>query len=277
MTAEADGTLPPAPTLLGVPYDGGSSFLRGAAEAPARIREALHSDATNGWSESLVEVVPRIRDAGDVRIADGEDPRAAIAAAVEGVLAGGGTPLVLGGDHSVTYPVLRALRRHHTRLTIVHFDAHPDLYEDYDGDPFSHASPFARILEEALADRLVSVGIRTMNAHQRRQADRFGVEVIPMARWAAGDRFRVDGPVYLSIDMDAFDPAFAPGVSHREPGGFSAREVLTAIQEIRGPVVGADIVELNPGRDPLGITAPLCAKLVKEVAARMLDPDPAEP
>lgn len=276
MTRQATRTSPPQPTLLGVPYDGGSSFLRGSAEAPGRIREALHSPATNGWSESLVEVVPRIGDAGDVHIAEEGEARGAIEAAVRGVLTGGGAPLVLGGDHSITYPVLRALRGHHPRLTIVHFDAHPDLYEDYEGDPFSHASPFARILEEGLADRLVSVGIRTMNAAQQRQADRFGVEVVPMARWAAGDRFEVEGPTYLSIDVDAFDPAFAPGVSHREPGGFTPREVLTAIQGIRARVVGADIVELNPRQDPLGITAPLCAKLVKEVAARMLDPETAK-
>lgn len=265
------------PTLLGVPYDSGSSHLRGAADAPPAIREALWSPATNGWSESLVDIGVHLRDAGDLRFSSGEDPRSAIQRGVAGVVAGGGAPLVLGGDHSITYPVLRALRAHHPRLTIVHVDAHPDLYEEYEGDRHSHASPFARILEEGLTDRLVSVGIRTMNAHQREQAERYGVDVISMMRWAAGDRFRLDTPVYLSIDLDGLDPAFAPGVSHREPGGLSTREVIAIIQEIAVPVVGADIVEFNPHRDPLGITAPLCAKLVKEVAARMLGPDPAEP
>ena len=110
-----------------------------------------------------------------------------------------------------------------------------------------------------------------MNGHQRAQADRFGVEVLDMRAWTAGARPALQGPVYVSIDMDAFDPAFAPGVSHREPGGLASREVIALIQALPSPLVGADVVEFNPARDPLGITAPLCAKLVKELASRMLD------
>jgi arginase family enzyme len=125
-------------------------------------------------------------------------------------------------------------------------------------------------MEERLADRLVQVGIRTMNRPQREQADRYGVEVIDMRAWAAGLRPEVSGPVYLSIDLDALDPAFAPGVSHREPGGLSVREVLTVIQSLEGPIVGADIVEFNPAEDPVGLTAPVCAKLVKELVGRMV-------
>src|SRR5207248_1514795 len=112
------------------------------------------------------------------------------------------------------------------------------------------------------------VGIRTMNAVQREQADKYGVEVIDMRAWVHGDRPVVAGPVYVTIDMDVFDPAFAPGVSHREPGGLSAREVIAAIQTLDGPIVGADVVELNPLRDPVDLTAPLAAKLVKELIAR---------
>jgi arginase family enzyme len=156
-------------------------------------------------------------------------------------------------------------------LTILHFDAHPDLYQDLAGDALSHACPFARIMEDGLAKHLVQVGIRTMSGHQRAQADRFGVEVIDMRAWAAGVRPTLQGPLYVSIDMDAFDPAFAPGVSHFEPGGLTAREVITLLQHLPGPLVGADVVEFNPSRDPIGITAPLCAKLVKELASRMLE------
>jgi arginase family enzyme len=154
---------------------------------------------------------------------------------------------------------------------VLHFDAHPDLYDEFEGDRFSHACPFARVMDERLADRLVQVGIRTMNGHQREQADRYGVEVIDMRAWVAGTRPVVNGPVYVSIDVDALDPAFAPGVSHREPGGLSVREMLTVIQSLPSPIVGADIVEFNPSQDPIGLTAPVCAKVVKEVAGKMLE------
>ena len=109
-----------------------------------------------------------------------------------------------------------------------------------------------------------------MNAHQRAQGDRYGVEAIDMRAWVAGTRPAVRGSVYLSIDIDAFDPAFAPGVSHREPGGLSVREVLTVIQSLSGPIVGADVVEFNPSQDPVGVTAVVCAKVVKEVVGRMV-------
>jgi arginase len=257
------------PTLIGLPYDGGSSFRRGAAAAPRAIRQALASPASNSWSESFVDTAALLADAGDVDLANTVDVRAAIESGVRAVLAGKGSPIALGGDHSVTFPVLRALRSAHTELTVLHLDAHPDLYPEFEGNRFSHACPFARVMEDGLADRLVQVGIRTMNGPQRAEADRHRVEVIDMRAWVAGSRPDVRGPVYLSIDVDVLDPAFAPGVSHREPGGLSVRDVLTVIQSVPGPVVGADIVEFNPGQDPVGVTAPVCAKLVKEVAARM--------
>jgi arginase family enzyme len=125
-------------------------------------------------------------------------------------------------------------------------------------------------MEERLASRLVQVGIRAMNGHQRTQADRYGVDVIDMRRWQAGTRPVTDGPVYLSIDLDGIDPAHAPGVSHREPGGLTVRDVIGVIQDLRGTLIGADIVEFNPSQDVGDLTARVAAKLVKEVAARML-------
>jgi len=261
------------PTLIGLPYDGASSFRRGAAAAPRLVREALRSPSSNSWSEELSDVgVPGVLDdVGDVDLANTTDVRGAIESAVASVLRGGrGRPVALGGDHSVTYPVLRAMRASCRELTVLHVDAHPDLYAEFEGNRFSHACPFARVMEERLADRLVQVGIRTMNGHQREQADLYGVEVIDMRAWVDGARPRVSGPVYLSVDVDALDPAFAPGVSHREPGGLSVRELLTIIQSIDGPLVGADVVEFNPGQDPVGLTAPVCAKIVKEIVGVMV-------
>lgn len=260
------------PCLIGLPYDASSSFLRGPAEAPTLIRSALHSPHWNSSTESGPELadLPGLGDAGDLPLPQTADARRQIEAGIAELLAGGRRPIALGGDHSVTYPILRAVSRNHQSLTILHIDAHPDLYDEFEGDRFSHACPFARIMEEGLARRLVQVGIRTMNAHQRSQADRFGIEVIDMRAWEIGTRPAVDGDVYLSVDLDGLDPAFAPGVSHREPGGLSVRDVLSLVQASGGTLVGADVVEYNPLQDVGGITATVAAKIAKEIAGRML-------
>jgi agmatinase len=171
----------------------------------------------------------------------------------------------LGGDHSITYPVLRAYAEKYPSLDILQIDAHPDLYQHYEGDPHSHACPFARIMEGGYAMRLVQVGIRTLNPHQKAQADRFGVEMYTMKKGLPELPLKFSNPVYVSLDMDAADPAFAPGVSHRESGGLTPREILALLQGIEGEVVGADLVEYNPVRDLDGITADLGAKFFKEL------------
>ena len=141
---------------------------------------------------------------------------------------------------------------------------------ELDGNKYPHAYPFARIMEEELAVRLVQIGIRTLNKHQREQADRFGVELHEMKNWSDQIKLEFDGPVYLSLDIDALDPAFAPGVSHYEPGGLSTRQILNIIQKFKGQLVGADIVELNPSRDVNNMTAMVAAKFFKEILDRML-------
>lgn len=216
------------------------------------------------WTEDVIDLSEELGDAGDA------PSQEALTASVSALLERGSMPIVLGGDHSITYQILRAIRPHYPTLTLLQIDAHPDLYDQFDGDRLSHACQFARIMEEGLVDRLVQVGIRTMNIVQGHQRDRFGVEGIDMKSFAVGSRPSIDGPLYMSIDLDGIDPAFAPGVAHREPGGLSSRDVITTIQSIGGSLIGADVVELNPPRDTDGITAPLAAKLVKELAGRML-------
>ena len=185
------------------------------------------------------------------------------------VAASGQLPILLGGDHSVTYPILRAIGPLHPRLTVLHIDAHADLYDEFEGDRYSHACPFARVMEEKLTAQLVQVGIRTLTGHHREQAVRFGVKIIDMRAWADGARPSIAGPVYVSLDLDGLDPAFAPGVSHREPGGLSVRDVLSMLYAINGPIVGADIVEYNPAQDWGGLTALVAAKFVKEISGLM--------
>jgi agmatinase len=212
-------------------------------------------------------------DEGDLWFSDrepGGEARARIEQAVHSILDSGRRPLLLGGDHSITYPAVRGLRPHYPRLGILHLDAHPDLYHEFQGDRYSHACPFARIMEEGLADRLVQIGIRTMTRHQREQAQRFGVEVREMRSWSEGTPIRFDSPVYLSLDLDVLEPGLAPGVSHREPGGLTPRQVLGIIHSLEAPLAGADVVELNPVNDSTGLTPAVAAKLVKEIAARML-------
>ncbi len=263
----------PRPTLIGIPYDASSSFLRGASGAPPLIREALFSAAGNQWAERLVRTASNevLDDAGDLVVSD--EPAAAMAvieASISALAAAGRRFLALGGDHFVTYPILRGLRSHYPSLTVMQIDAHPDLYDEFEGNRHSHACPFARIMEEGLVDRLVQVGLRAITAHQRDQARRFDVEQIDMRAWADGVRPSVSGPIYLSIDLDGLDPAFAPGVSHREPGGLTVREVLTVIDTLGGELVGADIVELNPSQDLGGLTASVAGKLVKELTAHFI-------
>jgi agmatinase len=254
------------PQLIGIPYDASSSFLRGSAAAPPLIRQALHSPAGNTFTERGADL-STLADAGDLTLTD--DPgnaRVAIQAGIELSLNNGFTPIALGGDHSITYPIMRAIAQHHPAVTILHIDAHGDLYDEFEGDRFSHACPFARIMEEELCGRLVQVGIRTLTPHQRDQIRRFDVETIEMQHFAAGARPKISGPVYLSIDLDGLDPAFAPDVSHREPGGLSVRDVLSMIHALDGPIVGADVVEFNPSQDLGGMTAQVAAKLVREIA-----------
>ena len=259
------------PTLLGIPFDGQSSYSRGAADAPAKIRAALASDASNLWTELGVDVGADgvYEDAGDLRFGKG-DPFPAIAAEVGALIERGKRPILLGGDHSITYPVVKAAAERYRDLTIFHFDAHPDLYDEFEGNRLSHACPFARIMEAGLAKRLVQIGIRTMTAHQREQAQRFGVEVAEMRGLPAYEKLTAAGPIYVTFDMDVLDPAFAPGLSHREPGGMSVREAIAHLHAIRGEIVAADLVEFNPVRDVDGMTATVAAKILKEILGKMI-------
>ena len=259
--------------LIGIRYDENSSFTKGAADAPPQIRAALRSDAWNLTSENGTDLSgdATFFDAGDIEPVPGSDMNTLIQNSIYTLLSDGLAPISLGGDHSITHPIVRAFARKYRDLSVLHFDAHPDIYDSYQGNRNSHASPFARIMEQKLVKRLVQVGIRTFTADQLAQVRKFGVESIEMRNVTPGLQLEFDSPVYISFDVDALDPAFAPGVSHREPGGLSTRQAIDLIQGLKGKVVGADIVEFNPRMDPLHVTGTVCAKIMKEIAARMLE------
>lgn len=254
-------------SVVGIPFDEFSSYMRGPALAPDKIREAFRSGSSNYFTEIRLDLQRESvwKDEGNLELPAGVAAISKIENDVQEILSTSGKILSLGGDHSVTYPIIKALSKKHKKLNILHLDAHADLYHEFEGNKYSHACPFARIMEEGLVNRLVQVGIRTLTDHQREQADRFGVEIVEMKHWVPEMKFHFDDPVYVSLDMDAIDPGFAPGISHYEPGGFTPRELLSIIHKLEAEVVGADLVEYNPARDINDITAMLAAKLFKEL------------
>ncbi len=256
-------------SVLGIPFDANSSFLRGAALAPARIRLMDTEGSANSFSElgSEIKAGHRYHDLGDLKFESADPARAfsVIKNAVAQELASHHKVLSLGGDHSVSYPIIDAYSEHYPNLHVLHLDAHTDLYDNFENNPYSHASPFARLLEKGKVQSLTQVGIRTLTNHQREQAKRFQVKVIEMKDFNLDFINHLKGPLYISLDLDVLDPAFAPGVSHHEPGGMSVRELIHIIHQIKVPVVGADIVEYNPIRDHQNMTAMVGYKMMKEL------------
>jgi len=283
----------PGVGLIGIPFDANSSHRRGPAAAPAAIRRELHSPAGNAYSErgvflgdaSLTSAArndARRRrsdpspylDHGDLTVpqrAAVREPIDEIEHCVARALAVTPRIVVLGGDHAVTYPILLAIARHWGPISLLHFDAHPDMYPAFEGNRYSHASPMARVLEDGLVQRLVQLGIRSDSPAQQRVARQYGVEVHPAYDLDRMPRLEFATPVYVSIDVDALDPAYAPGVSHPEPGGLTVRQVLDALYAVRAPAfVGGDVVELNPLLDASGRTTLVAAKLARELLARLI-------
>jgi len=258
--------------ILGVPYDGKSSYLKGSCQGPQAIRAASTGEAINAWTELGVDLEDAVTivDLGDVDASgDFTDISLRVEEKVSEILGRDGVPIVLGGDHSISLPVVRAMAHKYSALDILHFDAHPDLYEELYGDRFSHACPFARILEEGLTANLVQIGIRASTGDHKRKAADFGVRTIAMKNWHDDLKLAFSNPLYISFDVDVLDPAFAPGVSHHEPGGLSTRQVINLLHALEADVVGMDVVEVNPTRDVSGITAAAAAKIIMEAAAKM--------
>jgi arginase len=270
------GYIQRPPSLLDLPFDEASSFMRGAAEAPSAIRKALRCDSSNMWTESGIDLsaTGAYHDSGYIQPGPLSDPDEMLDLISDGarrVIDDGFAPVFLGGDHAITYPAFAGLAERISPVSILHFDAHPDLYDKFRGDRLSHACPFARIMEEGLARRLVQVGIRSANGHQLEQAERFGVEMITMKDLGDAAALSFEEPLYISFDVDVLDPAFAPGVSHPEPGGLTTRDAISIIQSVRAPFfAGADMVEYNPAMDARGMTAMVCAKILKELLARFI-------
>lgn len=254
-------------TVQGIQFDAHSSYLQGPAKAPPLIRKALNSGSMNMYSENGVSLEQiDVDDKGDFSIKNYFDIEQITKTNLEL------TPmLTLGGDHSITYPIIKAFQSKFPKLDILQIDAHPDLHDNFEGNSYSHACPFARIMEKGLAQRLVQVGIRTLTDHQKAQAERFEVEILQMKDLNSIPALEFKNPVYLTLDLDGLDPSCAPGVSHHEPGGLTTRQVMELINKVKGKLVGADIVEYNPDQDVKEMTSWVAAKFMKELIVKMAE------
>ena len=267
--------------VLGVPFDAGVTYRPGARFGPSYIREG--SRLLRPYNPAL-DVKPfagvQVVDAGDVAANPFDIPAALgqIEAAVSQLSADGRGVVILGGDHTIALPALRAFQAQYGPLALVHFDAHLDTWDTYFDAPFTHGTPFRRAWEEGLLDagHTMHVGIRgSLYSDQdlvddadmgfsiipARDMDRLGVDtVVSMVRDRVGDR-----PVYLSIDIDVLDPGFAPGTGTPEAGGLTSRELLAIVRGFDGAqVIGGDIVEVSPAYDHAEVTAIAAANLAYE-------------
>jgi agmatinase len=270
--------------VLGIPYDGGVSYRPGARFGPRAVRE--QSSLIRPW-HPVLKVHPferlRVADCGDVDVAPTsiELTYAAITARIDAVIAAGAVPVCVGGDHSITLAILRSLAGRHGPLGLVHFDAHPDTWDEYFGSKFFHGTPFRRAVEERLVDprRMIQVGIRgpLYGADDFAFHDQHGIEVVRIeavkeqgTAWVAERFTRLRGaPVYCSFDIDAVDPAFAPGTGTPEVGGLTSYEAQVLVRALAGlELVGADVVEVSPPYDGPGqVTALLAANLLFELVS----------
>lgn len=268
--------------FIGIPLDVGTSNRPGTRFGPKQIRaESVMLRPYNMWTRAAPFDSLRVGDLGDVPINtfDLKDSVARIAAFYDTVLAHDVIPLTLGGDHTLTLPVLRSIARRHGPVGLIHVDAHADINDHMFGEAIAHGTPFRRAVEEGLIDphRTWQIGLRGTGytAEDFDWARDQGFTVIQaeelwhrsaaplIARAAAA---LGDGPVYLSFDIDSLDPGFAPGTGTPEIGGLTPIQALEIIRGCRGlSLVGADLVEVSPPYDPQGNTALLAANLLYEM------------
>ena len=267
--------------VVGVPFDSGVTYRPGARFGPSHIRQG--SRLLRPYNPAL-DISPfagvQVVDAGDIAANpfDIADAMTQIEAGVRELSIEGRNVVVLGGDHTIALPVLRALRAQHGPIALVHFDAHLDTWDTYFNAPYTHGTPFRRAWEEGLLDahHTMHVGIRgSLYSDQdladdadmgfaivhARDMDRLGADkVVEMVRERVGE-----APVYVSVDVDVLDPGFAPGTGTPEAGGLTSRELLTIVRGFAGAnVVGGDVVEVSPPYDHAEITAIVAANIAYE-------------
>jgi len=259
--------------ILGIPWDNSSSFRRGCAEGPRAIREATSEELYNSFNEDLVNLAEHwsYKDLGDIRVDTFEELVEKVNTIVREHY-NGELFLFLGGDHSITYATFKAIKEASgDDFGLIYFDAHPDMYPEYEGDKYSHACTVRRLIEEGWVkgENVVQIGVRAPTREQVEFAKEHGVKIISASEIYCSPVIQVPfEKAYLSFDMDVLDPAFAPGVGNPEPGGLSTRELVEVIKSLNVEIIAFDIVELNPKYDYKGISAFAAAKIIREVLGK---------
>jgi agmatinase len=267
--------------IVGVPYDGGTSYRPGARLGPREVR--AQSSLIRPYSY-FQKVAPfdrlNVADVGDIDAppVSIETCYAVVAERIGAIAGAGARPIVVGGDHSISLPILRALAKRHGPLALVQFDAHIDTWDEYFGGKYFHGTPFRRAIEEGLIDgtRFIQVGIRgpmygedDFDFHREHGITMIDIDQVKARgiAWTVEQiRGIVTGPAYMTFDIDSVDPAFAPGTGTPEVGGLTSHEAQQLVRGLAGlTFVGGDIVEVAPPFDGPGqITALLAANLMFE-------------
>jgi agmatinase len=255
--------------ILGVPMDYTVSFRPGSRLGPQRIREVSYGVEEYSFYLDRSLFDRSYYDAGDLALPIGNVPVSLeiIRDAVRAVLDAKKVPFALGGEHLVSWPIIQAMAERYPNLAVVHFDAHADLRADYLGEPYSHATVMRRVAELIGPKNLYQFGIRSGSREERKFAEAhtntFFNQIHPALSQALPELRK--RPVYVSLDIDVVDPAFAPGTGTPEPGGCTSAEIIQAIHVLgQCRVVGFDLVEVSPALDLAQITAILAAKLLRE-------------
>ena len=272
--------------VVGIPFDGGTSYRPGARFGPAAVRQGSrllrpYHPALGSLPFELAQVV----DAGDIACTpfSTEEAVTEIERGADALLAGGGRLVAVGGDHTVALPLLRATARRYGPLALVHFDAHLDTWDTYFGQRYTHGTPFRRAWEEGLLrrDRSVHVGLRGPLYAETDLVEDAGrgfaqitteqVAQLGVATVVEHVLARVgDAPLYVSVDIDVLDPAHAPGTGTPEAGGLTSRELLSVLRGLEpARIVGADVVEVSPAYDHAEITAVAAAHVLYDVVTLM--------
>jgi guanidinopropionase len=267
--------------IVGVPYDGGTSYRPGARLGPREIRSQSSMIRSYSFFQKIAPFdALNVADVGDVDPPPVSIEQAydAIESRVGAIADAGARPLAVGGDHSITLPILRALAKRHGPLALVQFDAHIDTWDEYFGGKYFHGTPFRRAIEEGIIDgrRFIQVGIRgpmygeeDFAFHRQHGITMIDIDQVKSrgVAWTVGEIRRVlTGPTYMTFDIDGVDPAFAPGTGTPEVGCLTSHEAQQLVRGLAGvPLVGGDVVEVSPIFDGPGqITALLAANLLFE-------------
>jgi agmatinase len=255
--------------ILGCPYDGSASFRPGARFGPSAIRKASWGIET--YSPYFKKDLTRfpIHDMGDLELSLGEKKISLnlIRKALRKILSANKFPILLGGDHLITLPIVEELLTHYPDLYLVHIDAHTDLREDYLGETLSHSTVMRRVVDHLGKGRLFQIGIRSGTEEEFTLARKMkSIVSLNQASLKSMEKHLGKRPVYISLDLDVIDPGSLPGVGTPEPGGLTFRELLPLIRILQKlNVIGFDLVELTPDYDPTQISSVTASVILREM------------